>query len=54
METTPLEEIEDLELLRFSELGIKVKMIPMSNKSISVDTKKDIKIVENILKQKKN
>ncbi len=51
---TLLEEIEDLELLRFSELGIKVKMIPMSNKSISVDTKKDIKIVENILKQKKN
>ena len=37
---TPLETIEDCELLRFLELGYEIKMIKMSDKSISVDTKK--------------
>ena len=36
---TPLESMEDCELLRFLELGQEIKMINMSNKSISVDTK---------------
>jgi len=35
---TQLESIEDCELLRFLELGYEVKMIKMSNQSISVDT----------------
>ena len=39
---TELEKIEDLELLRFIELGYIVRMISMSSKSISVDTKNDV------------
>ena len=49
---TPLENIEDCELLRFLELGHEVKMIKMSDKSISVDTKKNL--MEVIKKIKKN
>ena len=44
------EDIEDLEILRFLENGIPVKMIEMSDKSISVDNPEDIFEVENILK----
>ena len=40
---TLLEKIEDIEILRFLEMGKKIKMIKMSNKSISIDTKKDLK-----------
>jgi CMP-2-keto-3-deoxyoctulosonic acid synthetase len=46
-----LESIEDLESNRFIELGYKVKMIKMSDKSIAVDTKDDLKKVEKILKK---
>ena len=42
---TYYENIEDIEILRFLEIGIKVKMCKMSNKSISLDTKDDIKKV---------
>ena len=35
-------------------MGIKIKMIKLSNKSISVDTKKDKIQVERILKKKLN
>ena len=49
---TTLEKIEDLELLRFIELGYVVRMIPMSSKSISVDTKDDVKKVEKVLLKK--
>ena len=48
---TLLESIEDLESNRFIELGYKVKMIKMSDKSIVVDTKDDLKKVEKILKK---
>ncbi len=47
---TPLEEIEDIEILRFVELGINVKMLSMSNKSIPVDFLDDVKKVENALR----
>ncbi len=47
---TTLEEIEDIEILRFLELGITVKMLAMSNKSIPVDVPNDIKKVENALR----
>ena len=50
---TALEKMEDIELLRFLEMGINVKMIEMSDKSISVDLPKDIKKVTNILKRTK-
>ena len=47
---TPLEEIEDLELNRFIEIGHEVKMIKMSNKSISVDTKHDLLKAKRLIK----
>ena len=43
---TFLEEHEDIEILRFLEMGFKVKMIKMSDKSISVDVPSDIKKIE--------
>ena len=46
---TPLEEKEDIEILRFLELGHKVQMVEMLIPSISVDTSKDIGKVEEIL-----
>ena len=49
---TLLENIEDLELLRFVENGINVKMISMSNTSISVDLPIDLKKVEKRIKLK--
>ena len=45
-----LEKFEDLELLGFLEKSIKIKMIEMSNKSISVDHPEDIKKVVKKLK----
>jgi len=38
-----LESIEDIELNRFIELGLKVKMLKMSDKSIAVDTIEDLR-----------
>lgn len=43
---TPLEAIEDIEILRFLELGIEVRMVEMSDASISVDNPEDIIKVE--------
>ena len=40
-EKTFFENIEDIEILRFAEIGEKVKMIELSDVSISVDTPKD-------------
>jgi 3-deoxy-manno-octulosonate cytidylyltransferase (CMP-KDO synthetase) len=51
MRKTPLEEIEDIEILRFIELGYKVKMIEMSSQSIPVDVRHDIFKVEEYLKK---
>ena len=46
------ENSEDIEILRFLELGINVKMLKLSNSSIGVDTKKDLKKVESIIKKR--
>jgi len=48
---TMLESIEDCELLRFLELGLEVKLIKMSDKSISIDTKENLVEVRKILKK---
>ena len=40
-----LEEIEDLELLRFLELGVNVKMIELTDTSVAVDVPSDIEEV---------
>lgn len=42
---TPLEAIEDIEILRFLELGYQVKMIRMSDESIPVDYPEDVEKV---------
>ncbi len=39
---TPLEEQEDIEILRFIELGFEVRMLPLSTTSIAVDTPGDV------------
>lgn len=49
---TKFEEEEDIEILRFVELGLKVKMVKMSNNSISVDKKEDLTKVLNALNVK--
>ena len=41
---------EDIEILRFLELGCKIKMIEMSSDSVAVDVPDDIRKVEEILK----
>ena len=43
---TCLEEIEDIEILRFLELGMDVNMLEMSSESIAVDTPADVTKVE--------
>lgn len=47
-----IERIEDIEILRFFDLGIKIKMIRLTSNSIAVDEKKDVKKVEKLLKFK--
>ena len=49
---TLLESLEDCELNRFLELGLEVKMIKMSNKSKSIDTKKDVIEINKLFKKK--
>lgn len=46
---TPLEAIEDIEILRFLELGIKVRMIEVSNHSFPVDVPEDVTKIESII-----
>ena len=48
---TPLEEIEDIEILRFLELGVDVTMIKLSADSIAVDLPEDVSKVADILCQ---
>lgn len=46
---TPLEAIEDIEILRFLELGFEVEMIEVSGASIAVDVPEDVARVERAL-----
>ena len=50
-EKTPLEELEDLEMLRFLELGHKVRMVEVSTSSIAVDFPDDVARVEEMLRK---
>ncbi len=45
-EKTRLESIEDIEILRFLEIGWKVRMLELSSDSVAVDTLDDIQHVE--------
>ncbi len=47
---TPLEVIEDIEILRFLELGITVHMTEVSASSIAVDTPEDLIRVKEVLR----
>ena len=46
------ENIEDIEILHFLEMGEKVKMVKLSDSSISIDTKSDIVLAKKKLKIK--
>jgi 3-deoxy-manno-octulosonate cytidylyltransferase (CMP-KDO synthetase) len=46
---TPLEFEEDIEILRFLEMGYKIKMLEVNNDTYAVDYPNDIKIVESKL-----
>ena len=50
---TPLEKSEDIEILRFIELGFKVKLVEMSDFSKPIDVRSDIKEVLKKLKRNK-
>lgn len=49
-----VEEIEDIEILRFFDYGIKIKMVKLNSNSVAVDEIKDIKKAEKILKKRLN
>ena len=50
---TTLENEEDIEILRFLELGYEVRMIELSSDSIAIDTPEDAERVREILKNKR-
>jgi len=45
------EDIEDIEILRFLEMGYDVQMVPLTGNSIAVDTPEDLEKVKNIIKK---
>lgn len=47
-----IEKIEDIEILRFFDLNIKIKMIKLNSSSVAVDEIKDVKKAENLLIQR--
>lgn len=49
---TPLEEQEDIEILRFLELGQEIKMIQLSESSFAIDVPEDVAIVEAELRRR--
>ena len=44
--------MEDIEILRFFDLGIKIKMIKLNSNSVAVDEISDVKKAEKILRDK--
>ena len=48
-----IEKMEDIEILRFFDLGCKIKMVKLNSNSVAVDEIKDVKKAEKILKQRK-
>lgn len=48
---TPCEHSEDIEIIRFLEMGIKVKMVEVEGGTLSVDFPKDVEEVEKYLKK---
>ena len=50
--TTALEEVEEVDILRFLELEMPVKIIEVAGDSHAVDIPADIKIVEDLLSKR--
>ena len=48
---TPIEAVEDHEMMRFIELGLPVKVLPMSDDSMPVDRTWDIPLVEDRIRE---
>jgi len=48
------ENIEDIEILRFFDLGVKIKMVKLNSNYVAVDEKSDVKKVEKLLNEKRN
>ena len=48
-----VESFEDIEILRFFDLGIKIKMIKLNSNSVAVDEISDVKKAEKIIQQRK-
>ena len=46
-----MEKIEDIEILRFFENDIKIKMVKLNSSSVAVDEKSDVKRAEKIMKK---
>lgn len=52
---TSIEQIEDIEILRFLEIGVKVKMVETYHNSIAIDTPDDrIKVIEHMMSNDSN
>jgi 3-deoxy-manno-octulosonate cytidylyltransferase (CMP-KDO synthetase) len=49
-----IESMEDIEILRFFDLGIKIKMIKLNSNSVAVDEFKDVKKAERLISIKNN
>ena len=45
-----IEKFEDIEILRFFDLGIKIKMVKLNSNSVAVDEISDVKKAEKIIK----
>jgi 3-deoxy-manno-octulosonate cytidylyltransferase (CMP-KDO synthetase) len=46
---TPHEELEDLEILRFVEMGMTVRMIQVDSVGIAIDTPEDLERAKQFL-----
>tara|TARA_B100000989_G_C19527600_1_gene467770 strand:- start:2137 stop:2883 length:747 start_codon:yes stop_codon:yes gene_type:complete len=46
---SPIEKVEDIEILRFLEMGLQVRMVLMSGNSIPVDVPEDLAAVKKII-----
>lgn len=47
-----IEKFEDIEILRFFDLNIKIKMVKLSSNSVAVDEMSDVKKAEKIIKKR--
>jgi 3-deoxy-manno-octulosonate cytidylyltransferase (CMP-KDO synthetase) len=51
MNPTPLEIIESVDMNRFLEHGVKIKMVPTDHRIFGIDVPEDLKIVESLLRK---